>query len=119
MPSDKEKIIDVLNQGKCRDYVDQLLTKEEVRMLKGMGVKTLGRFEGRDSAVEVGGDGDKDMEARNEELGLQTPGPDNEVVPVEGGMPSPTDWAVQLEGEFAEERTTQSRRASNSKSPIA
>lgn len=85
VPSDKEKIIEVLNREKCRDYVDEVLTKEEVRMLRGMGVKILGRFEGRDSVVEV--DGDKDMEARNEELGLHTPACDKKVIVI-GNSPS-------------------------------
>lgn len=85
VPSDKEKIIDVLDQGKCRDYVDEVLTSEEVRMLRGMGVETLGRFEGRDSLVEANGveDKDMDMEARDEKLGPWTPEPDKEVIVIE------------------------------------
>ncbi|TID13933.1 hypothetical protein E6O75_ATG07165 [Venturia nashicola] len=73
VPSDKEKIIDVLNRGKCRDYVDEVLTRDEVRMLRTVGVKVLGGFEGRDSLVGANrvGEKDIDVEARNEELGLQ------------------------------------------------
>lgn len=80
VPSDKEKVIEVLNQGKCRDYVDAVLTGEEVGMLRRMGVKTLGRFEGRDSLVEANRAGNQDTEARNEVLGHETANKKVEVI---------------------------------------
>ncbi|QDS71275.1 hypothetical protein FKW77_001010 [Venturia effusa] len=70
VPSDKEKIIEMLQQARCRDYIDEALTREEVKMLRNMGVQTLGNFEGRGSAV---GFGEKDLDTQTEESGLRTP----------------------------------------------
>jgi hypothetical protein len=73
VPSDKEKIIEVLNEAKCIEWVDVKLSKAELRKLRKMGIRALGEFEGRDNVVEEDVEMEEEGEGNEEVLGLELP----------------------------------------------
>jgi hypothetical protein len=73
VPSDKEKIIEVLNEAKCTEWVDVTLSKADLRKLRKMGIRALGEFEGRDSVVEEDVEMEEEGEGNEEVLSLELP----------------------------------------------
>lgn len=64
VPSDKEKIISVLVDGKCKEWTDVMLTREEVGSLRNMGVRSLGQCEERGVVVVINREVDVGMKGR-------------------------------------------------------
>jgi hypothetical protein len=53
VPSDKEKVIRVLTEGKCKEWVDVKLTGAEMSQLEKLGVKAWCEFMRKDSVTEM------------------------------------------------------------------